>query len=216
VLAVLVSMVLAWWIVDPGRWLDLDALRAARADLATFVAERPAIALATFAALDVALCALCIPGAALFSLAGGALFGLVVGTLAASFASTLGATLAFLGARHLFRDALRRRFGARLAPVDAGIARDGAAYLFTLRLVPLVPFVVINPEMGLTTMRTRTFWLASQAGMLPATIVYANAGTELGRLTSLGDVLSVRVLASLALLAVLPWIGRFALRQWRR
>ncbi|HUP09058.1 MAG TPA: VTT domain-containing protein [Caldimonas sp.] len=172
--------------------------------------------LAAFMALDGALCALCIPGAALLSLAGGALFGLATGALAASCASTLGATLAFFGARHLFRDALRRRLGPRLAALDAGILRDGAAYLFTLRLVPIVPAVVINPAMGLTAMRARTFWIVTQAGTLPATLVYANAGTELGRLTSLGDVFSPRVLASLALLAAMPWLGRLAVRRWRR
>jgi uncharacterized membrane protein YdjX (TVP38/TMEM64 family) len=216
VVSTLVLAALAWWLLGAGRWLDVESLRAARSVLSTVVAAHPVLALAAFAALDVAVCALCIPGAAVFSVAGGALFGLVVGTVAASFASTLGAMLAFLGARHLFRDALRRRLGARLVPIDAGIARDGSAYLFSLRLVPLVPFVLINPAMGLTAMRTRTFWLTSQAGMLPATLVYANAGTELGRLTSLGDVLSPRVVASLALLAVLPWIARLAVRRRRR
>jgi uncharacterized membrane protein YdjX (TVP38/TMEM64 family) len=214
-LVVVAAIVAAWWVVDPTRWLGFEALRGARAELAAWYARAPLIVLTLYVAFDVALCALCVPGGALVSVAGGALFGLVLGTLAASCASTAGAVLAFLGARHLFRDALRERLGARLAAIDAGVARDGARYLFSLRLLPLVPFVIVNPALGLTAMPVRTFWLVSQLGMLPATLVYVNAGTELGRLESWVDVLSPRVIASLALLAALPWVARLARRRSR-
>jgi uncharacterized membrane protein YdjX (TVP38/TMEM64 family) len=211
-LAVLAAIVAAWCIADPARWLGFGALRGVRADLASWYARAPAFVVALYVAFDVALCALCIPGGALVSVAGGALFGWALGTVCASCATSAGAVLAFLGARHLFRDAVRERLGARLAAIDAGVARDGARYLFSLRLLPLVPFVLINPAMGLTAMPTRTFWLVSQLGMLPATLVYVNAGTQLGRLESWVDVLSPRVIASLALLAALPWLARLARR----
>ena len=134
-----------------------------------------------FFALYVAVTALSLPGAAIMTLAGGAIFGLVVGTVIVSFASSLGATLAFLASRYLLRDSVQARFGARLAEIDKGIAKEGGFYLFTLRLVPLFPFFVINLLMGLTTMKAWTFYWVSQLGMLAGTLVYVNAGTQLAQ-----------------------------------
>src|SRR6185503_10907769 len=130
------------------------------------------------------------------TLVGGALFGLVWGTVLVSFASTLGATIAFLAARFLFRSAVQARFGARLKAIDEGVAREGAFYLFTLRLVPLFPFFLINLAMGLTALPVRTFYWVSQLGMLAGTIVYVNAGTELSKIESLHGILSPALLVS--------------------
>ena len=137
--------------------------------------------IAAFFAVYVAVTALSLPGAAIMTLAGGALFGLVIGTLIVSFASSIGATLAFLVSRYILRDSVRKRFGTRLAEIDEGLERDGAFYLVTLRLVPLLPFFVINLVAGLTRMKVGVFYLASQIGMLAGTVVFVNAGTQLAR-----------------------------------
>jgi len=151
---------------------------------------------------------LSLPGATLLTLAGGAIFGLLWGTLIVSFASTIGATLAFLIARFLLRDWVARRFGQRLAAVDEGVRRDGGFYLFTLRLVPVFPFFLVNLLLGLTAMKARTFYGVSQLGMLAGTVVYVNAGTQLARLDSLAGILSPSLLASFALLGVFPLLAR--------
>jgi pyruvate/2-oxoglutarate dehydrogenase complex dihydrolipoamide dehydrogenase (E3) component/uncharacterized membrane protein YdjX (TVP38/TMEM64 family) len=166
-------------------------------------------------AIYVAATALSFPGAAVLTLAGGALFGLLWGTVVVSFASTIGALLAFLVARFLLRDAVRARFGRRIADVDRGVEKDGAMYLFTLRLVPLVPFFVVNLAMGLTRMRAGTFFWVSQVGMLPGTLVYVNAGTQLGAIGSARDILSAPIVASFVLLALFPWLAGAALKALR-
>lgn len=148
------------------------------------------------------------PGAAVLTLVGGGLFGLAWGSVIVSFASTLGATLAFLISRYLFRDVVARRFGKRLKAIDAGIARDGAFYLFTLRLVPVFPFFVINLVMGLTAIRAPTFALVSQIGMLPGTLVFVNAGTQLAQVTSPADVLSPALIGSFVLLGLFPLLAK--------
>ncbi|MPM75767.1 hypothetical protein SDC9_122761 [bioreactor metagenome] len=152
--------------------------------------------------------ALSLPGAALLTLAGGAIFGLLWGTVIVSFASTLGATLAFLMSRFLLRDWVSQRFGQRLDAIDEGVKREGAFYLFTLRLVPVFPFFLINLLFGLTAMNARTFFWVSQIGMLAGTLVYVNAGTQLARLDSLSGILSPALLGSFALLGVFPLIAR--------
>lgn len=153
---------------------------------------------------------LSLPGAAVLTLAGGAVFGLGLGTLLVSFASSAGATIAFLLARTLLRQPVQQRFGARLAPIEAGLRRDGVLYLLSLRLVPVVPFFLVNVVMGLTPLPTRSFYLASQIGMLPGTLVYVNAGTQLAQLRSLEGILTPPLLLSLALLAAFP-----GSRGWR-
>ncbi len=165
--------------------------------------------------LYVAFAALSLPAAALLTLAGGALFGLLEGTVLVSFASSIGATLAFLGSRFVFRDSVQRRFGQRLRAVDEGMRREGALYLFTLRLVPVLPFFVINLLMGLTRLPVRTFYLVSQLGMLAATLVYVNAGTQLANVHSLAGILSPRLLGSFALLGVFPLGARWVVGRLR-
>lgn len=190
------------------RQLDLDALKAGMGGFAAWREASPLLVAALYFAAYVAVTALSLPGAAVMTLAGGALFGLGWGLLIVSFASTIGATLAFLVSRHLLRDSVHARFGERLRAIDAGIARDGAFYLFSLRLVPAFPFFLINLLMGLTPIRTRTFYWVSQLGMLPGTLVYVNAGTELGAVDSLAGVLSPGLVASFVLLGLFPLLAR--------
>jgi pyruvate/2-oxoglutarate dehydrogenase complex dihydrolipoamide dehydrogenase (E3) component/uncharacterized membrane protein YdjX (TVP38/TMEM64 family) len=203
--AVLLAVaLLAIWASGAHQWLTLDALKTQADALGTAVAANPWQAAGLFFLAYVLVAALSIPGAAVMTLAAGALFGLLEGTVLVSFASSIGATLAFLVARFGFRDALRARFGERLRDIDAGIARDGAFYLLTLRLVPAFPFFIVNLLSGLTSLPTRTFYWVSQLGMLPATIVYVLAGTQLAQIRSVGDILSPGLLGALVALSALP------------
>jgi pyruvate/2-oxoglutarate dehydrogenase complex dihydrolipoamide dehydrogenase (E3) component/uncharacterized membrane protein YdjX (TVP38/TMEM64 family) len=188
--------------------LTLDFIKTKQAEFQELRTRSPVAVAAAFFAIYTLVTAVSLPGAALLTLAGGALFGLVEGTLIVSFASSIGATLAFLTSRYLFRESVQSRFGAKLKPVNDGMAKDGAFYLFTLRLVPVVPFFLINLLMGLTTIRTLTFYWVSQIGMLPGTLVYVNAGTRLAEVESLRDVSSPELLASLVALGVFPWAVR--------
>ena len=207
VLAVL-GAVAAFWALGLGRYFTLEHIKAVQADFAALYAARPVAVVAAYFVVYVAATALSIPGAALLTLLGGAVFGLVWGTVVVSFASSLGATLAMLFARYVLRDSIQARFGARLADIDKGIAREGAFYLFTLRLVPVFPFFLINLLMGLTRMKAATFYGVSQLGMLAGTLVYVNAGTQLGRINSLQGILSPGLLLSFVLLGVFPLLAK--------
>lgn len=204
-LAVAVGLALHF---DLGRYLSLDALKAQRGALEALQAERPLAFTAGFFAVYVLVTALSFPGAAVLTLAAGALFGLGWGTLLVSLASTAGATLAFLAARYLLRDGLQARYGERLKAINAGVAREGAFYLFTLRLVPVFPFFLVNLVMGLTSIRTWTYVWVSQLGMLLGTAAYVNAGTELSQLSSLRGILSPGLIGAFALLGLLPLLAR--------
>lgn len=208
-LALVVALVVSSGITD---LLDLETLRQRQSQLEAWIDANLWLALGLFFALYVLVTALSIPGAAVMTLAAGALFGLVAGTVLVSFASTLGATLAFLVARFLLRDSLRARFRGRLEAIDAGIRRDGGFYLFTLRLVPLFPFFLINLLAGLTALRTWTFFWVSQLGMLPATVVYVFAGTQLAQVQSLGDVLSPGLIGAFVAVGLLPLLMRWLSR----
>jgi pyruvate/2-oxoglutarate dehydrogenase complex dihydrolipoamide dehydrogenase (E3) component/uncharacterized membrane protein YdjX (TVP38/TMEM64 family) len=208
VLLVIGLAVAAFVALDLQRFVTLDAIKSRQAAVEAYRDAHPLLAAAAYALLYVAMTGLSLPGAAVLTLAGGAVFGLVWGTLLVSFASTIGATLAFLAARFLFRDAVAARFADRLRAVDAGIAKEGAFCLFTLRLVPAFPFFLVNLAMGLTAIPARTFYWVSQIGMLPATIVFVNAGTELGQVTSLRGILSPTLFVSFALLGVFPLLAR--------
>ncbi|MGM9426155.1 FAD-dependent oxidoreductase [Hydrogenophaga sp. MI9] len=198
----------AFFAFDLGRFFSLDFLRASQASLSALREQQPLLLAAGFFLVYVAVTALSLPGATIVTLAGGAIFGLGWGLLLVSFASSIGATLAFLTARFLLRDSVQARFGQRLVDIDQGIRKDGAFYLFTLRLIPVVPFFVINLLMGLTAMKTRTFYWVSQLGMLAGTAVYVNAGTQLGQLQSLRGILSPGLLGSFVLLGLFPLIAR--------
>jgi pyruvate/2-oxoglutarate dehydrogenase complex dihydrolipoamide dehydrogenase (E3) component/uncharacterized membrane protein YdjX (TVP38/TMEM64 family) len=199
-------------LTDLRGYLTLDALKSARGALEARVAAQPVASGGVYFGLYVVVTALSIPGAAIMTLAGGALFGLLWGLVIVSFASTIGATLAFLAARFLLRDAIQARYGERLRAINDGVAKDGAFYLFTLRLVPLFPFFLVNLLMGLTPIRTRTFYVVSQLGMLPGTIAYVFAGTQLAKVQSVKDVLSPGLVAAFVVLGLLPLV----LRWWTR
>jgi pyruvate/2-oxoglutarate dehydrogenase complex dihydrolipoamide dehydrogenase (E3) component/uncharacterized membrane protein YdjX (TVP38/TMEM64 family) len=207
-IAVLVALVGTFFAFDLGRWLSLEQIKQSQAGLAAFYAERPALVIAAYALAYVVVFALALPVGAVMTLIGGALFGLVAGTVVVSFASSVGATLAFLASRYVLRDAAQARFGARLAEVDKGIAKEGAFYLFTLRLIPAIPPAAINVLFGLTKLRTWTFYWVSQLGMLAGTIVYVNAGTQLAKIESLRGILSPGLIGSFVLLGLFPLIAK--------
>ncbi len=207
-LTVFVIAIAAFFLFDLQRYLTLDALQAQHSAIEAWRSAHPGSAVTIYALIYIVVTALSLPGAAVMTLAGGAVFGLLWGTVIVSFASSIGATLAFLAARFLFRDAVKSRFADRLQAIDAGIERDGAFYLFTLRLVPVFPFFIINLAMGLTALRTLTFYWVSQVGMLAGTIVYVNAGTQLAKITSLSGILSPALLGSFALLGLFPLLAK--------
>ena len=208
IVAVLVALVVAFFAFDLGHFLSLDYIKSQQAEFAALAAARPAFVGASFFAIYVAVTALSLPGAAIMTLAAGAIFGLVAGTVIVSFASAIGATLAFLVSRYVLRDSVQQRFAAKLADIDKGIEKEGAFYLFTLRLVPLVPFFVINLVMGLTKMKARTFYWVSQLGMFAGTVVYVNAGTQLAKVDSLKGILKPGLIASFVLLGLFPLIAK--------
>ena len=214
--ALFVLALAAWFLLDLGQFLTLDTLKAQKAAIDAFYLENPLLVLAAFFAIYVTLTALSVPGAAIMTLAAGAVFGLSTGTLLVSFASSIGATLAFLASRYLFHDAVQARFGTRLRGISQGIARDGAFYLLSLRLVPVFPFFMVNLIMGLTPIRTWTYYWASQLGMLLGTLVYVNAGTQLARIEALSDIASPGLLASFAALGLLPWLGKWIMGMIKR
>lgn len=206
--ALLGAFALAFWLLPPGT-LTLDSLRAHHQALLAQVQRAPVQSAALYFALYVLVSALSIPGAAVLTLLGGALFSLWQGTLLVSFASTLGATLSMLVSRYLLRDWVQRRFAEQMKTVNAGMNRDGAYYLFALRLMPLFPFFVVNLLAGLTRLGVRRYWWVSQLAMLPATIIFLNAGRELGKLTSLRDILSPGTIFAFTLLGLLPLVTRW-------
>ena len=211
--ALLGAFVLTVVLLPPGM-LSLDTLKMHQQTLLDRVEQAPLQSALIYFAVYVLLSALSIPGAALLTLLGGALFSLWEATLLVSFASTLGATLAMLVSRYLLRDWVQRRFAAQMSTIDAGMDRDGARYLFALRLMPLFPFFLVNLLMGLTRLRVCHYWWVSQLAMLPATVIYLNAGRELGKLTSLRDILSPGLLFAFTLLGLLPLVTRWLFSRY--
>ena len=207
-LLVMGSLVGAFFVFDLDAYLSLSRLQAHQEQASAWVQAHFGQAALLFTLLYVITTALSLPGAALLTLGGSALFGVGWGLLLVSFASSLGATLAFLSARFLLRDWVSRRFGDKLATFEAGMAKDGAFYLLSLRLIPLFPFFLINLLMGLTPIRVSTYYWVSQLGMLPGTFVYVLAGSELATLTSTGNILSPGLVAALTLLGLMPWLMR--------
>ncbi|MGH1430079.1 MAG: FAD-dependent oxidoreductase [Neptuniibacter sp.] len=204
----LVLSIAAFFVFDLGQFLSLEFIKQNQASFEQYYAENPVQTVAIYFIIYVLVTALSLPGAAIMTLAGGALFGLSTGVIVISFASTIGATLAFLFSRFLLRDWIQQRFSRQLDSINKGIEKEGAFYLFTLRLVPVFPFFVINLGMGLTPIKTWTFYWISQLGMFAGTIVYVNAGTQLGKLENLSGILSPGLLLSFTLLGLLPLIGK--------
>jgi len=206
----------AFFVLDLGRYVSLAFVKESQASFAARYAERPVLLALGFFAAYVAVTALSLPGAAIMTLAAGASFGLVMGTVLVSFASTLGATLAMLAARYLLRDSIQARFGRRLEEINKGIEKEGAFYLLTLRLIPLIPFFMLNLMMGLTRIRTWTYFWVSQLGMFAGTVVYVNAGTQIAKIDSLQSVASPALLGSFVLLGLLPLIVNKVLQFFKR
>lgn len=212
-LVVIAALIASFFIFDLGQYLNLTNLKTQQEAFSEQVSANPWLIGGAYFFLYVLVTALSLPGAALMTLLGGALFGLFGGTLLVSFASTLGATLAMLISRFMLRDWVQAKFSKRLMGINQGVEREGASYLFALRLVPVFPFVLINLAMGLTKLPVRTFWWVSQLGMLPGTLVYVNAGRELGQLNSLAGILSPSLIGAFLLLGLLPMLSRKIL-EW--
>jgi uncharacterized membrane protein YdjX (TVP38/TMEM64 family) len=215
-LALLVILIAAFFASGLRDRLDLQSLQENRRALIDLVQAHPVAAPLAYLLLYVAVAALTLPVNVPLSLGAGALFGLVEGTLIVSFASAIGATLSFLSSRFLFREAVQRRFGARLRDIEEGIARDGIFYLLSLRLAPVIPYTLINLLFGLTAIPVLRFYWVSQLGMLPATAVFVNAGTQLEHLQTVSGILSPGLIVSLLLLAVLPLAARVLVGALRK
>ncbi|MDF1615335.1 VTT domain-containing protein [Desulfurivibrio dismutans] len=215
VLAIVLLAGAFFWF-DLHHYLTLEQIRGFQEQARHFYQQRPLTAIVSFAGTYLLVVALNLPGGALLGLLAGAVFGVLVGTVVVSFASTIAATVACALSRYLFRDLIKGRFPGALTTVDRGIAKEGAFYLFSLRLIPVVPFFIINMVMGLTAMPLRTFYWVSQLGMLPGTFVFVNAGSELGRLASTGEIFSPRLLLAFALLGLLPLVANRLLSWYRK
>ena len=205
---VVVALVAAFFAFDLGQYLTLDYLKGKQAAITAYYQTNPMQTIAVFMAFYITAIALSFPGATLLTLVAGAVFGLVTGTIIVSFASSIGATLAFLVSRYVLRDWVQAKFGDRLKPINDGVAKEGGFYLFTMRLVPAFPFFLINLVMGLTQIKTWTFYWVSQIGMLLGTIVYVNASTQLSTITTLRGILAPEIIGAFVLLGIFPIIAK--------
>ncbi len=203
-----IALIAAFFVFDLGQYLSLDYLKSKHELLVNYAAENKLVAVSGFFIIYVAVAALSLPGASIMTLAAGAIFGFLTGLILVSFASTIGATLAFLFSRFMFRDGVQKKFSSYLQTINKGIEEEGVFYLFTLRLIPVVPFFAVNLLMGLTTLKTLAFALVSQVGMLPGTAVFVNAGNQLAQIDSLKDILSPSLLAAFALLGIFPIVAK--------
>ncbi len=208
ILAIMVLAIIAFFAFDVSQYLSLEYIQSQQAELQQYQTANPWMTTLIFFGIYVAVTGLSLPGAAVLTLVAGALFGFLQGLIVVSFASTLGATLAFLASRYLFRDSVQKKFSHQLQGINQGVSKDGAFYLLTLRLVPAVPFFIINIVMGLTTLKTLTFAVVSQIGMLPGTAVFVNAGKQLSQINSLSEIISPAILGSFILLGIFPLITK--------
>ncbi len=216
VIASLVLAVMLFFLFDLERYLSLEFFKESQARFSQLYAQHPLRTISMYMLIYIVVTTVSLPGAVVLTLAGGALFGLAAGTIAVSFASTIGATLACLVSRFILRDWVQGRFGEKLKTIDDGFEKEGSFYLFSLRLIPIFPFFLINLLMGLTRMSITTYFWVSQLGMLPATIVYVNAGSELARIDSLAGIVSPRLLISFAILGLFPITAKKLLSRLRR
>lgn len=208
IILVAVGIIGAFFALDLGQYLTLDALKQHKESIQSFYSENMLLTVAAYVIIYILVTALSLPGATIMTLAGGALFGVIQGTIIVSFSSTIGATCAFLVARYLLRDSIQKKFGEKLKEINKGVEKEGAFYLFTLRLIPIFPFFIINLVMGLTPIKTATFFIVSQLGMLLGTAIYVNAGTQISKIESLSGILSPTLLVSFVLLGIFPLIAK--------
>lgn len=202
------ASIFSFFYFDMGRFLMLEYFKGQQQAFQNYYAAKPFLTIPVYMGFYIAITAFSLPGAAIMTLAAGALFGNLAGVVMVSFASSIGATLAFLVSRILLKEYIQKKFGEKLKTINTGIEKDGAFYLFTLRLVPVFPFFIINLAMGLTPIKTLTFYLVSQLGMLPGTFVFVNAGTQIGKLESLKGILSPGLILSFALVGIFPLAAR--------
>lgn len=215
-IAIAILLVSAYFYFDLGQWLTLEKLKSQQSSLEAYRQANPILVAAIYAAIYIIVAALSLPGSAIMTLSGGAIFGLAVGTALALISATIGATFAFLIARFLLGDWVQKKFGDRIASINQGIDKDGAFYLFSLRLVPVFPFFVINVVMALTTLKVWTFFWVSLVGMLAGAAVYANAGTQLAKLDSLSGIASPGILLSFVLLGIFPILAKKSIEFVRK
>ncbi|KHT45056.1 TVP38/TMEM64 family protein [Vibrio sinaloensis] len=213
ILGIVLVALIAFLAMNFGQYLTLENAKAQQLALSDYISKNFVFAALTYFFAYVAITAFSIPGAAVVTLLGAALFGFWTSLLLVSFASTIGATLAFLSSRFLLRDWVQGKFGDKLSAINQGVERDGAFYLFSLRLIPVFPFFLINLLMGLTPISVARFYFVSQLGMLPGTAVYLNAGTQLAQIESLSGIVSPSVLASFALLGLFPVIAKWVMNK---
>ena len=215
VLAAVVGVIALFRVLGLGQYFTLSYAKASQEYFASLYAGHRLTVIAAYMIIYILVTSLSLPGAAIMTLAGGALFGLLLGTVVVSFASTIGATLACFVSRFILRDWVQGKFGDKLKTVNEGIEKEGAFYLFTLRLIPVFPFWLINLVIGLTKMPLRTFYWVSQIGMLAGTIVYVNAGKELSKVDSLSGILSPGLILSFVLLGLFPMATKKLLSLYR-
>ncbi|EGQ7880416.1 TVP38/TMEM64 family protein [Vibrio cholerae] len=216
IIAIVLIAIAALLVTQFSQYLTLDVAKAKQAELANYIDAHLLQAALIYFVVYVLLTAFSIPGATVVTLLGAALFGFWLSLLLASFASTIGATLAFLSSRFLLRDWVQAKFADKLQTINQGIERDGAFYLLSLRLIPIFPFFLINLVMGLTPISTWRYYWVSQLGMLPGTAVYLNAGTQLAEISSLGEIVSLPVLASFVLLGVFPIVVKWIMGKFQQ
>ena len=204
IIFVIIIVIASFFIFDLGKYLSLNYIKASQQSFEDLYYQHQILVLSTYMFVYILVAALSLPGATIMTLAGGALFGFIGGTIVVSFASTIGATLACFVSRFLLRDWVQNKFGDKLETVNQGVENEGAFYLFTMRLIPALPFFVINLAMGLTKMRLWTFYWVSQLGMLAGTMVYVNAGKELAKIDSLSGILSPSLIVSFIILGLFP------------
>ena len=215
-LVLVAGLAILFFTLDLGHYLTLDYVKSQQDQISSYYQQHTLTTILAYMLTYITVTALSLPGAAIMTLAGGAVFGLWTGTLSVSFASSIGATLAFLVSRFVLRDLVQQRYGGRLTAINQGIEKDGVFYLFSLRLIPVFPFFMINLLMGLTPIRTWQYYLVSQLGMMPGTLVYVNAGRQLGQIESAADILSPGLLFSFVLLGLFPLLARKLIAMIRR
>lgn len=211
ILAIIAAAVVAFFQFGGRDYLSFEVLKARQQEFANYFVDHAFATIAIYMAIYILVTALSLPGATIMTLAGGAMFGFWIGLVVVSFASTIGATCAFLIGRFLFRDVIQAKFKDKLAAFNRGFEEEGAFYLFTLRLVPVFPFFMVNIVTSVMPIAVSKFFFASQIGMLPGTMAYVNAGTQLASLKSASGILSPQIIGAFAILGILPLIIKKAL-----
>lgn len=216
IVAAVLGLIAVFKLFDLEHYLSLEYLKSSRESFQALYGQNKLLVLSSYFFIYILVTALSLPGAVVMTLAGGAMFGLMIGTVLVSFASTIGASMACIVSRYLLQNWVQTRYGSRLATINRGVDSEGAFYLFTMRLIPAFPFFLVNLAMGLTRLPVRTFYWVSQLGMLPGTVVFVNAGKELGKIDTLAGILSPSLIFSFALLGILPLTLKKLVDLYRR